>query len=313
MVTYIVDDVSSPPELPETIEQDFDNTTDSQIALTWTYNKGNPQAFDIYRYEDFPIGGGDKLIGTVSGSNYKIMKDEDGNTMRDEDGRVIREYSFVDTDLTADTKYEYRMKVRTAKLPGESIFSPVIEARTDVGTKPELSLSADELTIYPDSTYNVKVNLADPENYQSNISYQWQKYDNKKRIWEDVEGCNKQKLYFFNCSADDEGTYRCRVNLVRKVESGPQYISAFTDSCTVGFSLRSVQFGDIQIFDGNGSSKTNTEVSVKLTNTNPASLEKPTGMVMFDITGPNGKVKILVIPTNEELVIARETRDVVTK
>ena len=32
-----------------------------------------------------------------------------------------------------------------------------------------------------------------------------------------------------------------------------------------------------------------------------------------DITGPNGKVKILVIPTNEELVIARETRDVVTK
>ena len=32
-----------------------------------------------------------------------------------------------------------------------------------------------------------------------------------------------------------------------------------------------------------------------------------------DITGPNGKVKILVIPTNEELVIARETRDVVSK
>ncbi|MCR5684732.1 MAG: acetate kinase [Lachnospiraceae bacterium] len=32
-----------------------------------------------------------------------------------------------------------------------------------------------------------------------------------------------------------------------------------------------------------------------------------------DITGKNSKVKILVIPTNEELVIARETRDVVNK
>ena len=32
-----------------------------------------------------------------------------------------------------------------------------------------------------------------------------------------------------------------------------------------------------------------------------------------DITGANGKVKVLVIPTNEELVIARETRDVVSK
>ena len=32
-----------------------------------------------------------------------------------------------------------------------------------------------------------------------------------------------------------------------------------------------------------------------------------------DITAADSKVKILVIPTNEELVIARETKDVVTK
>ena len=32
-----------------------------------------------------------------------------------------------------------------------------------------------------------------------------------------------------------------------------------------------------------------------------------------DITGAGSKVKILVIPTNEELVIARETKDVVSK
>ena len=29
-----------------------------------------------------------------------------------------------------------------------------------------------------------------------------------------------------------------------------------------------------------------------------------------DITGPNSKVKVFVIPTNEELVIARDTKDI---
>jgi acetate kinase len=32
-----------------------------------------------------------------------------------------------------------------------------------------------------------------------------------------------------------------------------------------------------------------------------------------DITGPDSKVKVLVIPTNEELVIARDTKDIVSK
>ena len=292
VVTYIVTDVTAPPVLPDTIEQDFEKSSDSEIVLTWNYSHGNPQAFDIYRYEDFPIGGGDKLIGTVSGSDYKIMKDEDGNTLRDKDGHVVRGYSFTDKDLTADTKYQYRMKVRTTKLPGESIFSPVIEARTHVSTRPDISLTTDELKIYPDSTYNVKAVLADPENYQSNISYQWQKYNTKKRKWEDMEGCDKNTLHFFNCTPDDVGTYRCRVNLIRKVESQPQYISTFTESCDVRFSLRSVKFGDIQVFEGKGNSSTNTGLYVNVSNTSSASLEKPTGMVIFNIEGPNGTIKV---------------------
>ena len=292
VITYMVDDVTAPPELPDTIEQDFEKSSDSEIVLTWNYSHGNPQAFDIYRYEDFPIGGGDKLIGTVAGGDFKVMKDEDGNTLRDKDGHVIRGYSFTDKDLTADTKYKYRMKVRTAKLPGESIFSPVIEARTDVGTKPDISLSTDELTIYPDSTYNIKAVLADTENYQSNISYQWQKFNTQKRKWEDIEGCDKQLLHFYNCDPKDVGTYRCRVNLVRKVESHPQYITTFTESCDVSFSLRSVKFKDLQVFDGEGHSKTNTGLYVNISNTSNASLEKPTGVVIFDILGPNGTIKV---------------------
>ena len=292
VVSYIVNDVTAPPELPETIQQDFDKTTDSKIALSWTYNQSNPQAFDIYRYEDYPVGGGEKLVGTVDGSDYKIMKDEDGNTLRDKNGHVVRGYTFEEDGLTADTKYQYTMKVRTAKLPGESISSPVIEARTDVGTKPELSLSADELSVYPDGTYNIKVNLADPENYQSDISYQWQKYDTKNRKWEDIDGCEKQILHFYNCSGKDAGTYRCRVNLVRKTEGNPQYISAFTESCDVGFSLRTVQFGQINVFEGEGNSKTNTGLSVNVKNSSGASLEKPTGIVTFTIKGPNGTFRV---------------------
>lgn len=321
VVTYMVSDVTAPPELPEIIEQDFDQTTDSQIALTWTYNKSNPQAFDIYRYEDFPIGGGEKLIGTVDGSDYKIMKDEDGNTLKDQDGRVVRGYTFIDKDLTADTRYEYRMKVRTAKLPGESIFSPVIEARTDVGTKPDLTLSTDELTIYPDNTYGIKVNLADPENYQSEMSYQWQKYDAKKRKWEDVDGCNKQVLHFYNCTESDTGIYRCRVNLIRKVESSPQYISAFTESCSVDYSLRSVKFDNIQVFEGKGNSRTNTGISVHLSNTSKVSREKPTGEVVFSLTGPNGTFHVagmideesgdVIINSIEDLVEDLGTKDFV--
>ena len=288
VVTYIVDDIEEPPQLPEKIEQDFDNTTDSQIALTWTYNHGNPQAFEIYRYEDFPIGGGDKLIGTVGGSEYRVMKDDDGNTLKDKDGHIVKGYTFVDTDLSADTKYRYRMKVRTQKLPGESIFSPVIEGRTFVSEAPDLSLSTDDLTIYPDSTYDIKVKLADPENYQKEISYQWQKYNTKKRTWEDQKGLDKQILHFYNCDDDDEGLYRCRVNLIRKRESSPQYISAFTEACQVEYSMRKVEFGKIQVFDGQGSSDTNTGFSVSVYNADPASIEKPTGKVTFSIDGPNG-------------------------
>lgn len=292
IVSYIVDDVSAPPQLPDNIAQDFERTTDSQICLTWTYNHGDPQEFDIYRYEDFPQGGGDKLVGTVKASEYKIKKDENGNTLRDKDGNVIKEYSFIETDLTADTKYQYRLKVKRIKNPSESIFSPVVEARTDVGTKPNISLSADELRIYPDSTYDLSVMLADPENYQSDISYQWQKYNKTKRKWADIEGCQKKKIQFYSCTSDDEGDYRCRVNLVRKLEGHPQYISAFTEKCKVIFSLRSVKFGNISVFSGQGISNVNTGLSVPVYNASETSLEKPTGRVTFTIKGPNGTMTL---------------------
>jgi acetate kinase len=38
---------------------------------------------------------------------------------------------------------------------------------------------------------------------------------------------------------------------------------------------------------------------------------KKRGLAVNDITGPNSKVKVLVVATNEELMIARDTMNVV--
>ena len=293
VITYMLDGVTQPPSLPENISQDFEKTTDSQVSFVWDYNAGDPKEFQIYRYEDFPQGGGDKLIGTVSGTDYKIKKDDNGNTIKDKNGVPIKEYRFDDVDLTPDTKYQYRMKVIGKTNPKESIFSPVFEGRTFVGTKPDISLSADKLTIYPDATYEVECQLADPEHYQKEISYQWQIYDKKTRKWADMKGRDKQKLAFYNCMKQDEGKYRCRVNLIRKTESHPQYITAYTDPCTVEFSLRDVTFGDITVFPGSGEAETNTGLAVGLYNSSQTSLERPTGTVTFTLTGPNGSFQVM--------------------
>lgn len=290
VVTYIVDDVLSPPMLPDPITQDFDNTTDTQTALTWTYNTDTPQEFLIYKYLDFPQGGGDLLAGRVAGSEYKIKKDENGKTVRDQYGNVVREYTFLDKNLTPDTKYQYRVKTRRSKFPQESIFSPVIEARTDVSQKPDVNLTSDSLKIYPDGVFRLGVVLADPEHYEGTINYQWQKYDKNKRIWNDVADCTKQAVAFYKCTKDDAGIYRCRVNLIRKVESHPQYITTYTDSCTVAYSKRSVKFGPISVFESEGSAPVNTGISVSLSNSSAASVEKPSGTVQFKIEGANATI-----------------------
>ena len=304
IVTYIVNDVLSPPTLPEKIDQDFDKTTDSQTALTWTYNTGVPQEFQIYKHEDFPIGGGDLLVGTVAGSNYKIKKDENGNTLKDENNNIIHEYTFLDSDLTADTKYQYRVKVKRSQFPQESIFSPIVEARTKVSQNPDVRLSSDDLKIYPDGVYRLSVVLADPESYEGAINYQWQKYDKKKRVWDDVADCTKKTIAFYKCDKQDEGTYRCRVNLIRKVEGHPQYISAFTNSCVVDYSKRTVKFSDLSVFEGTGSSPINTGVSVKVANDSTSSAEKPTGAIQFRIEGANATF-LVSAPIDEATGIAK--------
>ncbi len=305
VVSYFVNDIQAPPKLPDTISQDYDQTTDSRIGLVWDYSeKEEPEAFDVYRYKDFPQGGGNELVGTVNGSDYAIRKDANGKTITDNEGNPIREYLFLDRGLAADTKYDYRIKVRrNTKAPWQSIFSPVIEARTDVAEKPELSLSRDQLTIYPDEKYLLSVNLKDPDQYEPTVNYQWQKYDTEERTWKDVTGCDKKTIQFSNAKKADAGQYRCRVNLVRKV-SGAQYISAYSKVCEVDFSLRDVTFGPIRVSEGTGKAAVNTALEVRVNNASASGSGKPTGMIAFTLEGPNGEMGLLA-PIDEKTGLAR--------
>ncbi len=293
VISYLVKDTdTAPPILPDKINQDFDQTTDSQIGLVWDYSDSEPSEFKVYRYKDFPQGGGDELVGTVSGSDYTIRKDANNQTITDSNGKPIREYSFVENGLTADTKYNYRLKVVAANKSKESIFSPIIQARTDVSEKPEISLSTDKLTIYPDETSVVSLNLANPGQYETGIDYQWQKYSANDREWKDMENGKQKNLAFYSCKSEDAGQYRCRVNLVRKRESSPQYISAFSGICEVSYSKKDVVFDPIEVFQGEGQSFVNTGLEVKVSNASATGTAKPGGKVYFTISGPNGELRV---------------------
>ena len=290
VVTYMVDNAVSPPELPENITQDFDNTTDSQIALSWDYSVESPKEFNIYRNEGL-FGGGYTKIGTVNGSDYRVKKDENGVTVKDGKGRMVKEYGFTDEGLSANQKYQYKIKAIGQTSPSESVFSHEIEAMTFAGTKPEVSLSTDKLTIYPDSSYTLRAQLSDPENYQSNISYQWQKYDGKTCKWVDLVGCNTAEIKFYKSAKADEGSYRCCLGLVRK-DGGSQKISIYTEPCKAVYSLREVRLGEISTYEGSGNSATNTGLRVDVFSKNGGGISKPSGNVIFTIAGANATFKI---------------------
>ena len=49
VISYIVNNVSKPPKLPEDFQQDYDRTTSDSNTLTWTYD-GACSAFIISKY-----------------------------------------------------------------------------------------------------------------------------------------------------------------------------------------------------------------------------------------------------------------------
>lgn len=66
VVTYLVDDVTSPPKLPDNFEMDTQNTTDTSITLKWDSTDLSIAGFQIYRHYNFPDGSGDYPLGMSS-------------------------------------------------------------------------------------------------------------------------------------------------------------------------------------------------------------------------------------------------------
>lgn len=284
VVDYLVRDVVAPPKLPEDFKQDIDNTNDTEIALSWSYDK-SVAGFQIYRYYEFPDGTGSYELGFVPMTKGILNKD---------DG--LYHFEYIDKNLSPYTDYKYQIQTVRSSRPNNSIPSEVITARTktDVGY-PEISLEGlDEdgfHKIYPDSETSITAKIMNIEEYKGGASYQWQKFD--KGIWVDMPGKKSDKLTFKVSGVSDQTRYRCRTNLIfYDVNRGKEYqISAYSDEFETKYSKRKpavlVPGGFTATTYNKDSGGMGVRIKLKLISDNVNHYIAPTGKVTFTVKGNN--------------------------
>jgi len=273
VVSYLVKDVKTPPELPKDFAQDTSRTTHNQICLTWSYS-GGAAGFQIYRYYEFPDGSGSYELGpVVKASDFEYF-DEETN---------IKYYSFIDGGdgeeaLYPYTEYKYQIQVIGTAQPTDSILSPVLVARTkpDVGY-PDIALSTRLLEVYPDVSKSVTAYIRNSEDYSQGAKFQWQKMLDGQ--WKDLSGYTKATLTISNAGLDTAGEYRCRINVIYDA----YYISAYSDTVTVKYAKRNSNVQEIMITDTVTGHTLRTEVSHPHTDIQTP----PTGTVTFEIKNAN--------------------------
>lgn len=289
VVTYLTDDVTEPPTLPGDFRQDYNETTDSEVALKWTYSDPNATSFDIYRHNEFTEGSNDVLVGTVKAGDYTLKKDKEGKLVYDKDGKPIRQYSFKDGGLSDYTEYEYRLQVKRDKAPSKSIPTAPLKCKTRAIYHPEINLSENELTVYYDTITSVTAEAKESDSFIfKNKTFQWQKYNNKTEEWEDIDLANTNQLKFSKSSLDDKGEYRCRVNSEISALGNIYRITAYSETLKVEYSRRNVKFGQIEC-EENGNA---LDVSVKVTNSGDT-VSQPKGNVIFTIDDGQDKKEII--------------------
>ena len=273
VISYVVSDVSAPPKLPRDFAQDYSKTTDNSIALTWSY-AGSASYFNIYRYFDFPEGGGDYQIASVPASSYTLKYGADG--------KLYKSYLFEDKNLGEYTEYQYRIQVEANRVPPISALSALLTARTKTSTGyPDISLSTNNLHIYPDKNATVTASVTNITTFVNNTAYyQWQRLLNN--VWTEVVGASSAALTFSNAGTGDAGEYRCRVNVTTK--NGNKAISAFSETVVVSYSKRSVILSEIDVSEAYAEA----QLAVKVTNAHVDSGSIPGGQVIFTMTGSGG-------------------------
>ena len=241
VVSYLVNDVSAPPELPDDFQQDVERTTSDKNVLTWTYD-GEYSKFIIYKYFDFPVEGGLEIIGEyAAGEAPYILK-------YDKNGVPRKEFYFEDTNLTPYAEYQYAIQVeRLGKTPPLSAPSALLTARTKAAKgNPVLTVVEPDGTndgtamVYPDKNGYLIAQVSGPGGeqgsaYYSTIQYQWQKKNDFGK-WVNLDNETNQTLVRKSAGSDTAGEYRCRVNVITSTDNTA--ISAYTDSVSLVHSKR---------------------------------------------------------------------------
>jgi len=276
VVSYLVTDIKTPPELPKDFAQDISRTTDTQNCLTWSYS-GGVAGFQIYRYYEFPEGSGSYELGPVIKASDFYKLDESTNT---------RYYRYIDGGeedggLYPYTDYEYQIRVIGTAQPTDSILSPVLVARTktDVGY-PVINLTTNKISVFPDVSSSVVAYIVNSEDYTQGAKFQWQK--NVDGQWKDVSGYTKAMLTVANAGLDAAGEYRCRVNVIYE----SYYISAYSDIVTVEYSKRSSEISNVNVTEPTSTEKGPT-FKVEVSHPYSDIQTPPTGTVTFEINNAN--------------------------
>ena len=282
VVSYVVGDVSEPPQLPEDFQQDYDRTTSDKNVLTWTYD-GSFSEFYIYKYYDFPVGGGLQLVQTIPSStpNYTLKYDENG--------KPYKEYYYEDLNLAPYTQYQYAIQVeRLSKIPPLSAPSGLMSARTKAADGNPVSIIVESdgkndglLMVYPDKNSYMTATVTGPngessDEYYTTTQYQWQK--KVDGAWTDLENETNKTLTIASAGSEVTGEYRCRINVLTSTDATA--ITAYTDSVSLQHSKRSTYFKDVYVREVRGG----IELHAQVVNAHADSGAVPSGKVNFTLT-----------------------------
>ncbi len=266
VVSYVVNSVTTPPELPSDFSSDPEALTSDSITLTWKSDDPTVAGFQLYRHYEFPDGEGDFAQGDVI-SDYDSYDPETGEYT----------YSYTDTGLEAYNEYQYRIQSISGTAPHYSVLSDMLSVYTAPGEgQPEITLSDKSLQLYPDDRTELSVTVTnDAVNARAPL-YQWQKLADD--AWVSLTGETGSALTFADVGISDAGTYRCRVNQL----VGTYYISAYSDSVEVGISKRVPAI--VLTAEDNPNDDMTPVITAAISNTGTSG-SIPSGTVTFKITG----------------------------
>lgn len=235
VVTYLVDNVSEPPLLPERFGANEDETTTNQIALEWDY-PGNAAGFIIYRYFQSPSSSGFYKIATVGSGDYQSVSNG------------VKHYQYIDEGLSPNTGYQYRIQTIGLSQPNTSIPSEALNTYTKPETgSPQVEVSAETLATYPDLSVSTTAYITNSDVFKNaRIYYQWQKQSGSDwRDWENLDGEDAPTLTFQYPDRGVEGVYRCKVTAL----VDENLVAAYSPEVTVTFAQRVSEITNVTIND----------------------------------------------------------------